>query len=116
MQFGWNGEHDVKIGYIEQVVLLVFNPSFFDKRLTLGTVTIATGVVRRLGITTGGTDVDMTTQPCGTAIGNGSHHFALLRREHMATAILCAVLLKDLLDFRHGGHSCCPAGFSHASG
>jgi hypothetical protein len=91
----------VKIGYIEQVMLLTVNPAFFSKSLTLGTVTIATGVVRGPDKTTGGADIDMTTQPCSTAIGNSSHHFALLRREHMAAAILCTVLIEDLLDFRH---------------
>ena len=68
-------------------------------------MTIATGVVRGLGVTAGGADVNVTTQPCSTAIGNSAHCFALLRRKYMAAAIPGAVLFKDLLDFKHERHS-----------
>ncbi len=91
----------MKIGYVEKVVLLIINPAFFGKCLTLGTVTVATGVVRRPGVATSGTDVKMTTQPGRPAIGDSAHHLALFWREGVAATVLAAVVFKDLLDFRH---------------
>ena len=45
IQFCRNRKDDVKVLDIQQIEALVFNPAFFQQRLTFGTMTVPAGVI-----------------------------------------------------------------------
>jgi hypothetical protein len=57
-----NGKYHMKVSDIEQIAFLRVNPAFLCKRLTLGTMPVATGVVRDLSKSAISTYINMTSQ------------------------------------------------------
>ena len=59
MQLCRHGEHDVKIGNVEQIVALVFDPAFFQEGLAFWAVPVAARIVRGVPVSAMRTAIHM---------------------------------------------------------
>ncbi len=80
-------EHDVIVSDRQQLLLSVLEPLGFGKRLTLGTVAIAAGVIHRHAMAAVRALVQMPAKRGGPTLSDGSHHSALLSSDK-ATVLL----------------------------
>ena len=68
------GKHYVEVADGEQFFLASREPAPPSRDLTLGAVPIATGVENDDPMATTGALMEMSTQDCGTAVGDGAEH------------------------------------------
>jgi hypothetical protein len=68
------GKHYVEVADGEQFFLASREPAPTSRDLTLGTVPIATGVENDDPMATTGALMEVSTQDCGTAVGNSAEH------------------------------------------
>jgi hypothetical protein len=73
-----HGEHHVKVVNREKLGSSFIKPARFRQRLTLGAMTVATGVVRNSRIATCRALIAMPAQMSGATLLDGSHDAALL--------------------------------------
>src|SRR5438067_2324696 len=86
----------MKVGHRQQIGQPRFQPLGLGQRLALGTVAIATRVVRDALPTTGVTPVEMTAEHAGAARFNSAHHAPLLWRQRMRGAKRGPMLAADV--------------------
>jgi hypothetical protein len=69
--------------------------------LTLGTVTVAAGVITVLKLLTVGTTVYLTAQALGAAMLNRPHRLTMRRQKFVRIffSVICAVLSKEVSQF-----------------
>ena len=72
-EFGGQREGQQEIGDGQQQFLLQGQPLFGLLLLTLGTMTVTTGVVTVIGFATRSTAIDLSSQIFSTAMLNGAH-------------------------------------------
>jgi hypothetical protein len=77
-------ENNVKVVDRQQPLEALVNPPSLRERLTLGTVSIAARVVRRMLVSTIGTVIHVPAKRCGAALLNGVQSRTLLKRERAA--------------------------------
>lgn len=68
------GKNNVEVADGEQFFLASREPAVTSRDLTLGTVPIATGVENDDPMAATGALMEMSTQDCGTAVGDGAEH------------------------------------------
>jgi len=103
-QLGRQREHHVEILYLQQVVTSLKDPLFLIDSLALWTMTIATGVIMDLDMSTGRTDCQMTSQYISPALADIPDEFLLFKAQD---AIALIVIGKAVEHLCHGSHSYC---------
>jgi len=91
IQFVRQGEHDMEIAGVEEIVLACRQPALASLRLTLGAVTIATRVIGDGLITAVRALISMPTEGSGAAALNGTKGFELLKVEARSIPIQEAI-------------------------
>jgi hypothetical protein len=71
------GKNYVEVADGKQFFLASREPAPPSRDLTLGAVSIATGVENDDTVATTGALMEMSTQDCGTAVGNGAEHLLM---------------------------------------
>ena len=105
-----HGKHQVEIGHRQQLGFAVLDPLDLGKRLTLGAVTIATGIIRVPFEPTAGTVFGVPAElrrPAGLEV---AHHLLMRGRHGMGTAVCLPVEAEDIGDFPRWGAGLAPSG------
>ena len=95
---GRHGEHDVEIGYRQQIGLTIGQPSFASRALALGAMPIAAAVERHAGMCAILTSLDMTAKRCRPAKLDRGHDatFHAAEMAVMGNAIVMTMAPKNV--------------------
>ena len=103
-QLGRQGKDHMEILYLQQVVAALKDPLFFVHPLALWAMTITTGVIMDLYMSTGRAGCQMTSQYMSPALADIPDEFLLFKAQD---AIALIVIGKAVEHLCHGSHSYC---------
>lgn len=103
---GRQGEDDMQIASGEDAAFSLSDPACLGEVLTLGTVAISAGVVRRSFVATMPADIQVAAEPSGTASLDGPKRSVLQRAQNMFFDVSLSVFSKDIGDLERGAPEC----------
>ena len=114
----WQGQHGVKVGSRQEFRPPSFDPPGLGHGLTLGTVAIATRVVRVAFEAALGALLRMATELVWAAGNDGLHHVILSDRDTMCLPVGVPIEAEDVSNFPLGGFAsgCAPRGWAQGVG
>ena len=89
-------KHAVKVSNGEELGFAVFHPPRLSKGLTLWAMAVSAAIIGDTFKSTTVALLDVTSERCGAAGFNCSHHFEVHKRQRMLSAIVRAIGAKDI--------------------
>src|SRR4029434_3581859 len=111
-----HGKDQVEIGHRQQLGFAILDPLGLGKGLTLGTVTITTGIIGVPLASTGGTVFGVPPELRRSAGLDSVHHLLLRGRHGVGTAVGLPIEAEDIGDFPRGGTGLAHLGLSGTGG